>query len=232
VRRFKEQTVTLSVTRLLIAVAALMLISVANLVFTLLQSEDIGDVKADTETIRTYVLPICLAPGTEQACKRQVDAADRQAVVRLCRIVHDELDLPIPMCDLPQFSGGDHHGGSQQRQSGDTASEGSSDTASVDVPSGTNPGDDGGGPNGGGPPDDPGTPPDDPGDDPGTDPPDDPGPGPPEEPPGQSGIGAGAGACVGKLCAGADVNLGGGNGIGIGANLGDAHLRIQLPQTP
>lgn len=111
--------VRVKVSHLLISVVVLLVLSLANLGLTIFGNFQTQSLVRGQRVIEERVLPLCLSEDTVEACKRQIDAAKRSVVVRLCRIVHERLHLPRAECEtvvaaaIKRNAAASAHGGSR-----------------------------------------------------------------------------------------------------------------------
>ena len=134
-----KQKVSISVTRLVALMMLLALLSSINLVVSLLQGGDLGDIERGTNEISVQVTPLCLTAGAIAACEKQIEAATQPAVKRLCRIVLGELGLSDRFCDRPEFDGNPRDSAAerkQQRQSDTVVQGGEGAETTAPPPSG------------------------------------------------------------------------------------------------
>jgi hypothetical protein len=228
-------TVVLKVNRIIWLAVVLIAIGVGSLIFQLLAIGKLQDISADTRIVKSNVIPLCLTPGALGACADQIAAAERPAVIRLCIVVHDRLQLKPEICakqirnehrdpgDATQGSGARGSGNSELQSNasgGVSGVSGGGDTDATSPGGGTDPG----GPDGGST-DPPTTEP------PTTEPPITEPPPTTEPPDVTTGIGVQAGACAVGACAGIGANVSG-SGIGANVGLGNGHLGVNLPRHP
>jgi hypothetical protein len=111
--------VRVKVSHLLISVIVLLGLSLANLGLTVFGSFQTLELVKGQKVIEERVTPLCLSKETLEACRRQIDAAKRSVVVRLCKVVHHRLQLPRVECEnalaavIKRNAAASAHGGSR-----------------------------------------------------------------------------------------------------------------------
>lgn len=206
--------VRVRVDRLLWAVVVLALVSVVNLGLSVLGTFQQGDIIRGQKLIEERVTPLCLSDETVDSCRRQIDAAKRSVVVRLCRIVHERLRLPRAECEnalaavIQRNAAASAHGDSRTARG--PPSQGATDPDLTGV--GSIPG----GPEEAGPPPPPGK---------GTPPPT------AEAQPGGGSPSGGGAAGSGSAGAGVEAGAGGAH-VGVEAGAGGAHVGIEVEVPP
>jgi hypothetical protein len=90
----------IKVSRLIWLTFALVALGVASLVFAIVQSHSLNQIRDSQRIIQERVVPVCLNPNTLDACEAQINAAPVGVVVLLCQIVHNRLDLTTSICHV------------------------------------------------------------------------------------------------------------------------------------
>lgn len=111
--------VRVKVSHLLVSVIVLLGLSLANLGITVFGSFQTQELVQGQKVIEERVTPLCLTSETLDSCRRQIDAAKRSVVVRLCKVVHTRLHLPRIECEnalaavIKRNAAASAHGGSR-----------------------------------------------------------------------------------------------------------------------